>query len=207
MPKQDKLPQDRAKPTADEDRLRQEMCSRVAAMRKKKGWTLEQLSAMAGVSKAMLSQIEQHKVNPTVAVMIKIASAMRLDLAELIASAAQPNILRVIPASDSTYTYRSDPACTIRTLSPLSLEKSIEFYRLELEAGGILSSEPHYPGTQEFLHVAKGKLAIGSGDQTATASAGDSVHYRADQPHRIRNVGRGRAEAYMIVHYRADSAG
>jgi DNA polymerase III gamma/tau subunit len=52
-----------------------------------------------------------------------------------------------------------------------------------------------------------GLSMIASGEQTATASAGDAVHYRADQPHSIRNIGRGRAEAYMIVHYRSESGG
>ena len=163
---------------------------RLRKLRSARRLTLEQLSRMAGVSPAMLSQIEQQKVNPTVAVMLKIADALQLAVAELIA--------------DKHYTFRSDPLCTIRTLSPLSLEKSIEFYRLTLAPRGELASEPHFPGTEEFLHVARGRLAVASGGQTMELGKGDSIHYRGDVPHALRNVGKGQTEVYLIVRYRGD---
>ena len=178
--------------------------TRLRALRGDRSLTLEQLSRMAGVSKAMLSQIEQNKVNPTVAVIIKIANALQVSVGELIDAPTKRNIFRVIRSNDATYTYRSDPACTIRTLSPLTLEKALEFYRLTLEAGGKLPSESHFPGTEEFLYVAKGKLSVSSGEQVVRISKGDSLHYRADVTHMIQNVGRGQAELYMIVHYKGD---
>ncbi len=177
---------------------------RLRKLRSARRLTLEQLSRMAGVSPAMLSQIEQQKVNPTVAVMLKIADALQLAVAELIDAPAQRNIFRVISAADKHYTFRSDPLCTIRTLSPLSLEKSIEFYRLTLAPRGELASEPHFPGTEEFLHVARGRLAVASGGQTMELGKGDSIHYRGDVPHALRNVGKGQTEVYLIVRYRGD---
>lgn len=178
--------------------------SRLKTLRSARSLTLDQLSRMAGVSKAMLSQIEQDKVNPTVAVMLKIAGAFQLNISDLIDSPRQENIFRIIPASDERYTFRSDPLCTIRTLSPLSLEKSIEFYHLKLEAGGELRSEPHFPGTEEFLHLTRGRLGITTGNQAAEIKKGDSIHYRVDIPHTLRNTGQGPAEAYMIVRYRSE---
>ena len=177
---------------------------RLKALRSSRSLTLEQLSQMAGVSKAMLSQIEQDKVNPTVAVMLKIAAALQLNIGDLIDSPIQGNIFRIIPASDERYTFRSDTLCTIRTLSPLSLEKNIEFYHIKLEAGGELHSEPHFPGTEEFLHLTKGRMSIKSGDQASELKKGDSIHYRVDVPHTIRNTGKGPAEAYLIVRYRGE---
>ena len=174
------------------------------ALRAGRGLTLDQLSRMAGVSKAMLSQIEQQKVNPTVAVVLKIADAFRVGVGELIAAPAGRNISRVISAGDRHYVFRADASCTIRTLSPLSLEKAIEFYRITLERGGALHSEPHFPGTEEFLHLAKGRLAVTSGQETARIAKSDSIHYRADVPHVLRNVGSGQAVAYLIVRYRSD---
>ena len=164
--------------------------------------TLQQLSQMAGVSKAMLSQIEQEKVNPTIAVMLRIANALQVNIGELVSPPTPENILRVIPADDKRYTFRTDSSCTVRTLSPLSLEKNIEFYRLTLEPGGKLSSEPHFPGTEEFVHVAKGRLTVISGEQSVRIGKGDSVHLRADLRHVLQNVGKSQVEAYMIVQYK-----
>ncbi|MCK4601184.1 MAG: helix-turn-helix transcriptional regulator [Phycisphaerae bacterium] len=180
------------------------MGERLRALRTARKLTLEQLSHMAGVSKAMLSQIEQDKVNPTVAVILKIANALQLGIAELVKAPTNQSIFQVISASDKNYIFRSDPLCTIRTLSPLSLEKAIEFYCLVLKVGGELVSEQHFPGTEEFLYVAKGRVALKSGEQTVEIARGDTCHYRADVPHAIRNVGRGQVEAYLIVRYKSE---
>jgi len=177
---------------------------RLRALRTARRLTLEQLSGMAGVSKAMLSQIEQDKVNPTVAVMLKIATALQLRISDLVDAQTRSNIVRVIPASDERYTFLADPKCTIRTLSPLDLEKDIEFYRITLEQGARLASEAHFPGTEEFLYLNKGRVRVASGEQEAELGKGDSIRYRADVPHAIANIGRGRVEAYMIARYRQD---
>jgi len=177
---------------------------RLRAARLARHLTLEQLSDLAGVSKAMLSQIEQNKVNPTVAVMLKIAAALQVSMDELIDVPTRSNIIRIIPASEERYTYLAEPDCTIRTLSPLNLEKNIEFYRITLGRGAELSSEPHFPGTEEFLYVNRGRVRVSTGQQEAELGRGDAIHYRADVPHAIANIGRTAVEAYMIVHYRAD---
>ncbi|MBN2211072.1 MAG: helix-turn-helix transcriptional regulator [Sedimentisphaerales bacterium] len=164
--------------------------------------SLEQLAGMSGVSKAMLSQIEQNKVNPTLVVILKIVDALQITLEDLVGTPQRNNILRVIPAADKHYTYRADEQTTLRTLSPISLEKSIEFYRILLETGGELISEAHFPGTEEFLYLARGKLQVTSGAQTAIINKDDSVHYRADVTHVLKNIGKGTLEAYLVVWYK-----
>jgi transcriptional regulator with XRE-family HTH domain len=177
---------------------------RLRSLRTTRKLTMDQLSGMAGVSKAMLSQIEQDKVNPTVAVMLKIAGALKISVSDLLDVPQPHNIMRIIKGDDETYTFRSDKLCSIRTLSPLSLEKTIEFYLLTLEPNGELDSEAHFPGTEEMLYLAKGKLDIASGNQNSQITKGDSIHYRADLPHTVKNVGRGQAQAYLIVRYREE---
>ncbi|MGS0759029.1 helix-turn-helix domain-containing protein, partial [Roseateles sp. GG27B] len=48
------------------------------------GLSLDELSRRAGVSKSMLSQIERNLANPTVAVVWRLANALRVELAELL---------------------------------------------------------------------------------------------------------------------------
>ena len=174
-------------------------------LRKTQNLTLDQLSLMAGVSKAMLSQVEQNKINPTVAIILKIADALKVSIGELIEDTPRRYLLQMIHASQEHYTFRKEDACEIRTLSPLSLEKSVEFYRIRLEKGGALRSEAHYAGTEEILYVAKGKITVASGDQTVDVPRGDSIHYRADVPHHLSNAGKATAEAFLIVRYRETS--
>jgi len=110
--------------------------------------------------------------------------------------------VNVIRADDHTYHYRSDKDCRIRTLSPLNLEKDVEFYEVRLKPGGALRSSPHFEGTREFLTVQKGRLRIQSADDTEDLNVGDSASYRADVPHALINAGKSETVVFLIVIYR-----
>ncbi len=150
----------------------------------------------------MLSQIEKSKINPTVAIILKIADVLKIRILDLIEESTQKNILRLIHEDDGHHTFRKDDACEIRTLSPLILEKSIEFYRIKLKVNGELCSEAHFSGTEEFLYVARGKLLVTSGSESTPVSKGDSLQYRADVAHCLCNQGKSLAEAFLIVRYK-----
>ena len=64
------------------------------SLRQAQGLSLDELSRRAGVSKSMLSQIERNQANPTVAVVWRLANALRVELGELLggAKAAPPAI-------------------------------------------------------------------------------------------------------------------
>jgi len=179
----------------------QQVCQRVRDLRKNRGWTLEQLAAASGVSRSMISQIERGSANPTLGVAFRIAQAFDMTLGELVDTPTGVPKIDVIRAGDRRSLFRDDEQCTIRTLSPLHLEKDVEFYSLTLRASGVLESSPHFEGTREFVAVEKGQVRITSGEETQELSPGDSAHYPADVPHRIDNLGRGEAVAFLVVIY------
>lgn len=185
------------------DAVTTDLCRRVKELRTQRGWSLERLSAACGVSRSMLSQIERNQANPTLAVTLKIAEAFGLSLGELVGEAGTRKAgIEVIRADNPTHHYRSDKDCRIRTLSPLHLEKDVEFYEVELATDGALRSAPHFEGTREFLTVERGKVRVRSGDDAAELGRGDSANYRADVPHAIENSGRGEALVFLVVIYR-----
>jgi len=175
---------------------------KVRKFRKQATLSLDQLAHLSSVSKAMLSQIEQNKTNPTIAVVWKIAKALGVSISDLVDAGDTKLRFQAIRREDERYVFINDEQCTIRTLSPLSLEKDIEFYQIDLQSGGLLESEPHFQNTVEILTVAKGKLRVRSAGQDITLGAGDSVYYCADVAHAISNPGPGAARAYMVVKYR-----
>jgi transcriptional regulator with XRE-family HTH domain len=181
--------------------LHQYVCERVREMRKKKGWTLQQLASMSGVSRSMLSQIERGEANPTLAVAYRIAQAFGMTLGELTDFPAPRPRIDVVRHDDSAYLFRDDEVCRIRTLSPLHLEKEVEFYELTLHAGGTLSSSPHYHGAREVLTIQQGAVKITSGEETSELLQGDSAHYPADVPHAIQNLADQDTIAFLVVIY------
>jgi transcriptional regulator with XRE-family HTH domain len=175
---------------------------RLKQLRAERGWSLDALAKASDVSRSMLSQVERSQANPTLAVAFRIARAFGMSLGELVETPGATSSLVVIRASDHAYHYRSDQDCQIRTLSPLHLEKDVEFYEVQLKDGGALRSAAHFEGTREFLTVQKGRIRVESGDDAEELERGDSVNYRADVPHAILNVGKGDALVFLVDIYR-----
>lgn len=184
------------------DAVNRHLGTRVKHLRSARGWSLESLANASGVSRSMLSQIEREQANPTLAVTLRIARAFGLTLGELLEMPGAASAVTVIRSNDHTYHYRSDKDCMIRTLSPLNLEKDVEFYEVRLQPGGGLRSSPHFEGTREFLTLQKGRLRIESASDAEELNAGDSASYRADVPHSLVNIGKTEAVVFLIVIYR-----
>lgn len=186
----------------DAGTINENLGKRVKKLRGDRGWSLEELAAASGVSRSMLSEIERERANPTLSVTHRIATAFGLSLGDLIETAAPASSIQTIRASDRAQIFRSDRQHQIRTLSPLNLEKDVEFYELTLREGGALRSQPHFEGTREFLTVEHGAVRIESDAEADELVKGDSATYRADVPHAIINKGKGESIVFLVVIYR-----
>lgn len=182
------------------------LASRVRDLRKQRGWSLERLARASGVSRSMLSQIERNDANPTVAVALAIATALGVTLGDLVTAPEDRSPLQVVPFDDPHYIYRSDHHCRIRTLSPLTPDRAIEFYEITLRPGGELRSAPHFTGTRETLTVLRGRVRVEAAGASETLRPHDSIAYPADVDHAIVNVGRSDAVVYLIDMIRGDDA-
>lgn len=184
------------------DAINKDLGRRVKKLRGDRGWSLEELASASGVSRSMLSEIERKRANPTLSVTYRIARAFGLSLQDLIESADSASAILTIRATDRAQVFRKDKQCQIRTLSPLNLEKDVEFYELRLPPNGALRSQPHVDGTREFLTVEEGGVELRSGLSSETLGKGDSATYRADVEHSITNKEKNEAILFLVVIYR-----
>ena len=194
--------QSKAASAGPADAINRHLGRRVKQLRGDRGWSLEALASASGVSRSMLSQIEREQANPTLAVTLRIAQAFAMTLGELLQAPSAASSVTIIRAADRAFHYRSDKNCRIRTLSPLNLEKDVEFYEVQLQPGGALRSAPHFEGTREFLTVQKGRVRVESAGDSEILNPGDSANYRADVPHAIVNTGKGEAVLFLVDIYR-----
>ncbi len=166
--------------------------------------TLNVLSERSGVSKAMLSQIESDKVNPTVATVWKIARGLNVELNDLLDAQGEPKrVFAINPAGDEGPKLETrDKGVTIKILSPLHMVEELEMYLLTFEGHSKLESEPHYPGTQEYLTVVKGSVEVKVGENTAELRKGDFIVYHCDIEHSIANLSSSQpAQVHMVVRF------
>jgi transcriptional regulator with XRE-family HTH domain len=172
----------------------------LAALRRQRGLSLDELSRQAGVSKSMLSQIERGQANPTVAVVWRLAGALGVAIGDLLGGAppARPRLTQV--AAHATPRLASpDGKCELRILGPIDLAGRFEWYALAVQPGGSLDSQPHEPGSQEHLTLQGGTLEVQAAEERARLRPGETARYAADVPHRIHNPGKTMAHAVLVV--------
>ena len=164
--------------------------------------SLDKLSSLSGVSKAMLSQIETGKVNPTIVTVWKIVQAFKVDFNVLLKGEVD-SILKfeVNRHSDLTVLDTGEEGVVINVLSPASMADDMELYILTLKPGACLKSKAHSSGTEEFLTVLKGELQVKSGSRSSCLKQGDLAIYQCDVPHSIENISDSESQAYLVVRF------
>ena len=174
----------------------------IQKIRKKHGMTLDMLSEKSGVSKAMLSQIESEKVNPTIATVWKIAQGLDVDISSLLTG--QDELLRKFQVSREKEITRLDTdeeGVHIKVLSPITMAEDLEMYMLTFQPGTVLNSTPHILRTEEFLTVLSGRVRVTAGENSAELGEGDFIRYHVDIDHSIENFGKKEAVVYMVVRF------
>jgi transcriptional regulator with XRE-family HTH domain len=169
-------------------------------LRTKRGLSLERLSQLSGVSRAMLGQIELGQSAPTINVLWKIARALEVTFSALISSRTVSGAL-VLRADQAKLLSSKDRSFTSRALFPFDEPRRVEFYELRLAPGGVETADAHAPGTSENLVVTAGVVEIDVAGETHRLTAGDSILFEADAPHAYRNGGKGEAVMYLVMTY------
>jgi transcriptional regulator with XRE-family HTH domain len=174
-------------------------------LRGQRALSLEKLSKLSGVSRAMLGQIELGQSAPTINVLWKIASALGVPFSGLI-SARSEGGLHVLRASQAKLLTSHDGSFSSRALFPFDSPRRVEFYQLTVRPGGVERAEAHNPGTIENLVVAQGQVEIEVSGRREPLEAGDAMVFEADVPHVYRNRGERDAVMYLVMTY-ADTVG
>ena len=176
-------------------------------IRKEQQLTLDALSERSGVSKAMLSQIESEKVNPTVATVWKIAQGLSVDINTLLKGTAEPARKFSVTRSDTITTLDTDvEGVHIKVLSPFSMVEDLEMYLLTFASGAALRSSAHYPKTEEFLTILRGRVKVSAGENQTELGIGDFIRYHCDIEHAIENASKEEAVVHMVVRFARNQA-
>ena len=174
----------------------------IEEIRKKQNLTLAVLAEKSGVSKAMLSQIEADKVNPTVAMVWKIAQGLGVEIQDILNRGGEVSRKFNVTRKDSITTLDTEnDQVHLEVLSPISTVEDIEMYLLTFKAGGVLTSAPHFPKTEEYLTVIEGEVEVSAGEHNTVLHQGDFINYHCDVDHEIKNIGKGRAVVHLVVRF------
>ncbi len=177
----------------------------LAQRRSERKLSLQELASLSGVSKGMISQIENGQVNPTLAIVWKLAAGLGLRLQDLLDGDGSA-------ADDAMFTYLTEENCPtlnsarngyrIQILSSVDMAEHVELYLVHINGDGVMDSPAHAAGTVETITVIRGEVEVlaGGGD-ARPVKALESARYRADVRHIVRGRGKKETLFYLAVKF------
>lgn len=176
------------------DEVAGRLAENVRALREGRGLTQQQMAKASGLPRATWANLESGAANPTLAVLLRVASALAVPLEELLqrpSPAARHFPRGALPV-------RERPGVVVRSLLPHKVPNMV-LERMELEPGARMTGTPHTPGTREYLTCERGTLELTASGERFALSPGDVVVFRGDQKHGYANPGAAVAVGYSVV--------
>ena len=99
---------------------------------------------------------------------------------------------------DTPILLSDDGKCRLAIIGWIKTVEWLQWYGFSADPGGALESDPHQRGSVECLSVTEGELEVAVGGVVEHAKAGETLRYRCDRPHTIRNHTNEPASAMMV---------
>ena len=148
--------------------------------------TLAEVSAQAGISRGMLSKIENGQAATSLDTLSRLADALGVSLAQLFRDFDPPaGSAQLVKASEGMQVVRrgTKRGHTYHLLAyDRGPRKSFEPFLITMDDASEVFPRFEHPGT-EFIHVLKGELEYRHGRQLYRLEPGDSLTFRGDVPH------------------------
>ena len=159
---------------------------RVRQERIGRGWTLDQLSATAEVSRRMLVSVEQGVVNPSVGTLLRLSDALGVGLPALVAPPL-PRTPQVTKSGEGATLWTGERGGTAVLVAGTEPPDVVELWEWTLMPGERHTSEAHTEGTRELLQVHEGRLCMTVDGETFELGAGDALSFHGDVDHAYLN--------------------
>ena len=177
----------------------------VRAFRETLGMTVQQFAERTGFSAALLAQIENRMVSPSLGTLVKIANTFGTTVSSFIGGKEERefSIVRkedrttvsrvgLKEGGKSTYTYESLGAGKAgRKMEPFLV-------RLRPLSESHASRSSH--DGEEFLYVLSGKVTVCLGNLSDILEEGDSVYYNSTIPHYVHSADEREALILAVIH-------
>lgn len=165
------------------------------ALRRKRGWTLSDVSRQTGVQVSTLSKLENGKLSFTYDKLIQISNGLEIDMGELLSPTSPSLPVRLagrrsvtrknegVPVTADTYTYRHI-AADLLNKQFMPMVGDVRARSLE-EYGEMLS----HPG-EELIYVLEGTCELHTALYAPVRlEEGDSVYFDSDMKHAYIAIG------------------
>ena len=164
---------------------------KIKVLRERKGLSLKDLADSTGFSTALLSQMENHLVSPSLGTMIKLARAMGVKVGDFLGETEgepftivrkdeRKNVSRFASKDGVKYGY------SYESLGFDKKDRHMEPFIVTLEPATVKAMKTSVHEGEEFIFVLEGEMEVILGSHTDVLYPGDSIYYDSTIPHRVQ---------------------
>lgn len=172
----------------------------VKARREQLGMSQAQLSELSGTSKAMISEIESGKKNPTLKVACAISVGLSCQISDLL---DLPPVVQFSKLGKDEGQILVDPETGVRRrlIAPHMVQHAVQVLEFTLPPTQGIDFGGDGQGVLEHMTCIRGKVYVerqGETVEAATLHPGESANYASNEVHRFMNAS-SREEAVVIL--------
>ncbi len=182
--------------------LEKKIADKIREIRNNKGLTLARLSDETGLSKGLLSRIENNQVSPPIATLSKIAQGLDVHIGIFFEESGSDQEKYTVTRKDKRKQIAragTRIGFSYYSLTQLKSRHAIDPFIVRYP---VIEKEPSvlfdHPG-EEFLLVLKGEIELVYGKEKIRLGTGDAIHFDPSTPHRGQNIGEEESECLVIV--------
>ncbi len=182
-----------------------QITNKIKDIRKEKNITLQELAEATGVTKGMLSQVENNRTIPSLTVFLNIIKSLQIDINDFFTDFNTTATSKVIFKKAAQYqAFEKENTVGFhyqRILSSAIEEYHVDFVLLTLQPNAQRASVQ--TDAFEFKYILKGKVEYTIGNEIFLMEQGDSIFFDATEPHNPKNTGDTEAQLLILYFFNA----
>ncbi len=160
---------------------------RVKALRINQKRTLQEVADASGLSKSMISKIENNLTVPSVATLVKVAKALATDISSLLEEQGWLNAIHTKKDTAEGSLTLTDKGYHIYPFASGFHKKKMQPFLFVARKDEVKLHQLSHDG-EEFIYVIKGEMSMKVGDTEYHLFEGDSLYFNSLQKHGIMPV-------------------
>lgn len=173
--------------------------TKLKSTRLKRDLTIQELAAASGVSANMISRIERGLTTPSVELLMKLATAFGLSIGYFIEEAAKGVQVILSRHGEGKPIFFFEEKHQIVSLTHGIRDPGFSVFIDTLEQGCSSGAGGMVQSGEEFAYVLTGELEFVIDGEVYMLQEGDSIAFKASQPHRWRNLHNGRTRVLWAI--------
>jgi transcriptional regulator with XRE-family HTH domain len=177
----------------------------VRAFREAQGLTLQQFAERIGFSSAVLEQLENRMMSPSLGMLVKIANTFDTTVSSFIGGKEEREF-SIVRKEDRTTVSRvglkdgGKSPYIYESLGAGKAGRKMEPFLVRLQPLTDPPTARSIHEGEEFLFVLSGKVGIFLGSLSDVLDEGDSIYYNSTIPHHVHSACDGEAIILAVIH-------